>query len=181
MKINKSKSESEISKTLGSTLNISNLFAVPKIIKVVISTGVGKFKDDQNIINTIMADLALITGQKPKINLSKKAVSAFKLRLKQPVGLTVTLRGSKMHDFIQRFSQIAIPRIRDFKGLSLRGLDDHGNYSLGIEEHTIMPEIKYDDVKQIYGFQVNINTSAKNKDQAKALLTEYGFVFEKIN
>ena len=156
-----------------------NISEVPKLKKVVVSAGVGDFKEDDKAIDKIVSDIAKITGQKPKINHSRKAVSAFKLRIGQPVGVTVTLRGELMFDFIERLINIALPRVRDFRGLPEKSFDGKGNFSLGIKEHTIFPEIKYEDVTLNFGFEVNVNTSAKNNEDAHALLLALGFPFEK--
>lgn len=175
------KFESDLIKRVGQKLNLDNPNQVPRVTKVVVSCGIGKIKEDKNAIKSVSEDLTVITGQKPKINLSKKSVSAFKLREKQPVGLTVTLRGKRMYDFLSRLTNVAMPRIRDFKGLNAKAFDGRGNYCLGMTEHVIMPEIKYDTVSQAFGFQVNIKTSAQSDDCAKVLLTELGFPFEKDN
>ena len=181
MSDNRNKIEEKLTKSLMSKLGLSNPHQTPKVEKVVISSGIGAIKEDKNAIKTVSDDLLAITGQKPKINLSRKSVSAFKLRNNQPVGLTVTLRGDRMYAFLSRLTNIAMPRIRDFKGLSSKAFDGQGNFCVGISEHVIMPEIKYDTVNQAFGFQINIKTSAKNNEQAKALLVELGFPFEKDN
>ena len=175
------KNEIKLYKHLGEKLGIKNLHQVPRVTKVVVSTGIGDIKEDKKAIDLVAQDLTAICGQKPKINLSKKSVSAFKLRNNQPVGLTVTLHGRRMYDFLSRLTGVAMPRIRDFKGLSNKAFDGKGNYCVGITEHVIMPEIKYDTINQSFGFQVNIRTTAKNNEQAKALLLELGFPFEKDN
>ena len=175
------KFESDINNKVNAKLKLANYYQVPKITKVVISSGIGAIKEDKNLISAVSSDLALITGQKPKINLSKKSVSAFKLRNGQPVGLTVTLRGRRMYDFLSRLTNVAIPRIRDFKGLSEKAFDGKGNYCIGISEHIIMPEIKYDTTNQYFGFQINICTTAKNINEAKTLLAEIGFPFSQSN
>lgn len=175
----KEKFNSKIRPELKVSLGFTSIERTPKIVKVVVSSGVGKFKEDAKAIEKVLNDLALICGQKPKINNSRKAVSAFKLRIGQPVGLTTTLRGVKMYDFISRLTNVALPRVRDFKGLSKKGFDGQGNYSLGIIEHTIMPEIKFENVTENFGLQVNINTTAQNNAECEALLTALGFPFEK--
>lgn len=160
-------------------LSVKNINQVPAIEKVVVSTGTGDFKDDDKTIAKISGEISKITGLKPKLNLSKKAVSAFKLRIGQPVGLTVTLRGERMYDFIDRLVNIALPRVRDFRGLPLNAFDGQGNYTIGIREYSIFPEIKYEDITQNFGFQVNIKTTAKNNEEAQKLLANLGFPFEK--
>lgn len=160
-------------------LKIKNPMALPKVEKVVISTGIGNFKEEEKSIDKISSELAKITGQKPKLNRSKKAVSAFKLRIGQPVGLTVTLRNDRMFDFISRFTNIALPRVRDFRGLSAKGFDGKGNYSIGIKDYSIFPEIKFEEITTVFGLQVNIKTTASNDQDAKVLLSNLGFPFEK--
>jgi len=169
----------EIKQSIKKELSLSNDFMVPKIEKVVISTGIGDFKEDDAAVKKITEELTRITGQKPRLNLSKKAVSAFKLRIGQPVGLTVTLRGEKMYDFIDRLINIALPRVRDFRGLSKKGFDGHGNYSIGVREYMIFPEVKYEDATRPFGFQVNIKTNVKQDLQTMLLLSNLGFPFEK--
>lgn len=160
-------------------LSLKNIYEVPMLEKVVISTGIGDFKDDDKMVAKIANELSKITGLKAKTNLSRKAVSSFKLRIGQPVGLTTTLRGERMYDFIDRLVNVALPRVRDFRGLSLTAFDGKGNYTVGIKEYAIFPEIKYEDVSQNFGFQVNIKTTAKNNEAAKKLLDALGFPFEK--
>ncbi len=165
----------ELKKSLAKT----NDFEVPRVEKVVVSTGVGDYKEDQNTVNKIAGELAKITGQQPKINLSRKAVSAFKLRIGQPVGLTATLRGKRMYDFLEKLVNISLPRVRDFRGLSLKAFDEKGNYTIGIREYSIFPEARYENISVNFGLEVNIKTTARNKGEAKALLTALGFPFEK--
>lgn len=160
-------------------LSLKNIHQVSCVKKIVVSAGIGRYKEDQDIIKKFTDDFSLFCGQKPKINLSRKSVSAFKLRIGQPVGLTATLRGQRMYDFIERLTKVGMPRIRDFKGLKKRGFDKQGNYSYGIEEHIIMPEIKYDNVNQSFGFQVNIYTNTKDIRSSEILLKNLGFPFEK--
>ena len=160
-------------------LKRKNIFEVPALEKVVISVGIGDFKEDKGSVEKVVAEIAKITGQKPKINLSRKAVSAFKLRVGQPVGVTVTLRGNKMFDFIEKLINIALPRVRDFRGTSAKAFDGKGNYSIGIRDYTIFPEVKYEEVDITFGLQVNIKTTAKNNEDARALLELLGIPFEK--
>lgn len=160
-------------------LSKKNIMEVPKLTKVVISSGVGDFKEDDKAIEKISTELSKVAGLKPKVNRSRKAVSAFKLRIGQPVGLTVTLRGEKMYDFLDRLVNVAFPRVRDFRGLPKRAFDGQGNYSIGIKDYSIFPEIKYEDVTTPFGFQVNIKTNCNNNEDAKALFVKLGFPFEK--
>lgn len=166
---------------LKKSLAIKNINAVPKVVKVVVSCGIGDFKEDDKMIEKITSDLAKITGQKPKLNRARKAVSSFKLRIGQPVGLTTTLRDEKMYDFIDRLVNAALPRVRDFRGLPVTAFDGQGNYSIGIKDHAIFPEIKYEDISKSFGFQINVKTTAKDNSDAKALLSMLGFPFEKKN
>ena len=160
-------------------LSLKNIHEVPRITKVVVSSGIGRYKEDEEIIKKFTNDFSIFCGQKPKINLSKKAVSAFKLRIGQPIGLTATLRGQRMYDFIERLTKVGMPRIRDFKGIRRKGFDKMGNHCFGVEEHTIMPEIKYDNVNQSFGFQVNIHTNTTDVKTSEILLKNLGFPFEK--
>ncbi|MEI8143532.1 MAG: 50S ribosomal protein L5 [Candidatus Berkelbacteria bacterium] len=168
-----------IKQALKKSLNKKNISEVPEIEKVVISSGIGDWKDSKDTIEKISVEIAKLTGQKPKINMSKTSVSAFKLRENQPVGMTVTLRGDRKYDFIDRLTNVAIPRIRDFRGLSEKSFDEHGNYSLGIKDYSIFPEIKYEDIPVNFGLQVNIKIRSKSKEDATALLKELGFPFVK--
>lgn len=168
-----------INKEVKKELSLKNDFEVPRIEKVVISTGIGDFKEDQKTVEKIQNELAKIAGQKTKVNLSRKAVSAFKLRIGQPVGLTVTLRGKKMYDFIDKLVNVALPRVRDFRGLSVKAFDGRGNYSIGIKEYSIFPEIKYEDISTNFGFQINLKISGKKDEYSKVLLEKLGFPFEK--
>jgi large subunit ribosomal protein L5 len=164
---------------LQKSLGKKNIFEIPRIEKVVISSGIGAFKEDENMIKKIIADITAITGQKPKTNRAHKAVSAFKLRIGQPVGVTTTLRGQKMFDFIDMLVKVAIPRVRDFRGLSKNAFDKHGNYTVGIKDHSIFPEIRHDEKTISFGFQINIKTTTQSDSEARALLEKLGFPFEK--
>lgn len=168
-----------IFKSLEEELGLKNIFDCPRIIKTTISTGVGAKKDDEKALSEIEKILSEITGQKAKVNKSKQSVSAFKLRENQVVGYTVTLRGKKMYDFLKKLTGVALPRVRDFKGLPEKSFDGKGNFSLGIYEHTIMPEVKYEDVSITIGFQVNIDIHSKTVRESKYLLQKLGFMFEK--
>lgn len=169
----------EIKQQLKSELKIENEFLVPTIEKVVVSAGVGDYKDDKGTIEKIATELARMTGQKAKINLSRKAVSAFKLRIGQPVGLTTTLRGERMFDFLNRLVNVALPRVRDFRGISVKSFDNAGNYSLGLRDYSIFPEIKFEEITIPFGLEVNIRIKARNKDDAKLMLQKIGFPFKK--
>jgi large subunit ribosomal protein L5 len=156
-----------------------NQMAVPKIEKVIVSTGLGEAVSDDNVIEKVTEQLNQITGQKAKITLSKKAISSYKLRKGQPIGLMVTLRGVRMYDFLQRLFGIVLPRLRDFQGVSGVSFDKFGNYNLGISDISIFPEVDFAKLDKNRGLQINIVTSAKNNSQAKSLLEFLGMPFEK--
>ncbi|MEK9156058.1 MAG: 50S ribosomal protein L5 [Patescibacteria group bacterium] len=175
----KEKFEKELKPRLMKELGKANVYEVPRVEKVVVSTGVGAVKEDKEMISRIAGEIARITGQQPKINQSRRSVSAFKLRTGQVVGLTVTLRGDRMYDFIAKLINVALPRVRDFRGTLLKSFDGRGNYSLGIREYSIFPEVRYENIPMMFGLEVNIKTTAKNSEEARALLTALGFPFEK--
>jgi len=152
---------------------------IPRFEKVVVSAGVGDFKDSDEMIKKAAHIIASVTGLKPKINKSKKAVSAFKLRIGQTIGLTVTLRGEKMYSFVDRLVNVAMPRVRDFRGLKKEAFDKNGNYSVGIRDSAIFPEIKMEEAIPSFGFQVNIKTTAGDDKEAHLLLSKLGFPFKK--
>jgi len=152
-----------------------NDLAVPKIEKVVVNAGIGKFLKDEKAQETIINDLAKITGQKPVYTLARKAISGFKIRKGMKVGLKVTLRKKRMYDFLDRLIHVAIPRIRDFRGIPEKSIDKEGNLSIGIKEHIIFPEIAHEDVKLIFGFEVTIVTNAKTREEAIELFKLLGF------
>ncbi len=155
-----------------------NDMAVPKIVKVVVNTGVGSIKDEKQI-EVIEKQLALIAGQKPAKRPAKKSIASFKIRQGALAGYSVTLRGQRMYDFLDRLIAIAIPRIGDFRGLNPDAVDEAGNFSIGIKEHTIFPEIGEEEIKMIFGFQATIVTSAKTKKEALELFRLLGFPFSK--
>src|SRR5438270_1245678 len=147
------------------------------IVKVVINMGIGEGVADRKKVETAAADLALIAGQKAVITKARKSIATFKVREGQPIGCKVTLRKSRMYDFIDRLVNIALPRVRDFRGLNAKSFDGRGNYSLGIKEHIIFPEIDYDKAADIWGMDVTVCTSAKTDAEARALLTAFNFPF----
>lgn len=151
---------------------------VPKLQKVVISVGVGSTKD-KNKIALIEKRLAIITGQKPVARGAKKSIATYKTRIGDKVGFQVTLRGKRMQDFLNRLIHIALPRTKDFKGISMTAIDDMGNYTLGIKEHNVFPETADEELKDIFGIAATVVTSAKNKKEAQAYLTHLGFPFKK--
>ena len=160
----------ELLPQLKDKLGLNNVMAVPKLTKVVINMGVGEALTDKKHLESALNDLELIAGQKAVITKAGKSVASFKLREGWPVGCKVTLRGDKMYDFIERLVNIAIPRERDFRGLNPKSFDGQGNYSMGIKEQIIFPEINYDNIDKIRGMDICINTSASNNEDAKALL-----------
>ena len=167
----------QIRDALQSEFKYTNVMQIPGVLKVVVNMGVGDAARDAKLINGAVNDLALITGQKPEIRRARKSIAQFKLREGMPIGARVTLRGDRMWEFLDRLISIALPRIRDFRGLSPRSFDGRGNYSLGIREQIIFPEIDYDSINQIRGLDVAITTTATDDDQARALLTALGMPF----
>ena len=169
----------ELLPQLQEKLGIENVMAVPKLTKVVINMGVGEALTDKKHLESAVSDLESIAGQKAVVTKAKKSVASFKLREGWPVGCKVTLRGDRMYDFIERLVNVAIPRERDFRGLNPKSFDGQGNYSMGIKEQIIFPEINYDNIDKIRGMDTCINTSASNKEDAKALLEVLNFPFKK--
>jgi len=164
---------------LKSDLGIDNVMQVPKIIKITVNMGVGEAVADRKVMDAAVADLTKITGQKPMVTKSRKAIAAFKLRQGLAVGCMVTLRGDRMYEFLDRLISIAMPRIRDFRGVSPRSFDGRGNYSLGVKEQIIFPEIQYDQIDVIRGMDITITTTASDNKQGRALLEAFNFPFRK--
>ena len=174
--------KTEISQNLFKKLKCNNIHEVPKIEKIVLNIGLGEAKDDAKIVNKAQEELSLITGQKAIKTKAKKAIAGFKIREGMPLGVSVTLRNKIMYEFLDRLINIAIPRIRDFRGLESSSFDGNGNYSFGIKEHIIFPEINFDKVDRIRGMDITIVTSNNNKQFAIALLEAMNFPFiKKIN
>ncbi len=161
------------------TYAYTNVMQVPRIGKVVLNIGIGEAIQNAKALDAASADLRQITGQAPIVIKSRKSIAAFKLRAGVPIGLKVTLRGARMYQFLDRLLSVALPRIRDFRGLSPTGFDGHGNYTLGLREQLVFPEIDYDKVDRLRGLEVSIVTTATNDDEARALLTGLGFPFRK--
>jgi len=155
-----------------------SIMQVPRIEKITVNMGVGEATGDKKILDNAVADMAKIAGQKPVITKARKSIATFKVRAGYPVGCMVTLRGARMYEFLDRLVNIAIPRIRDFRGISGRAFDGRGNYSLGIKEQIIFPEIDYDKVDALRGLDVNITTTAKTDEEARALLAAFRFPFK---
>ena len=154
-----------------------NVFQVPRPVKVIINMGLGEAVANVKVIDNAVGELATITGQRPVVTKAKKSEAAFKLRAGMPIGCKVTLRGDRMYEFLDRFLNIALPRIRDFRGVSPHSFDGRGNYALGVREQLIFPEIKYDKVDMVRGMDVCIHTTARNDEEARALLEQLGFPF----
>lgn len=166
---------SEIASQLVKDLGLRNMLEAPRLEKIVVNMGVGEGSQDSKAIDSAMEDLSIITGQKPMITKAKKSVAGFKLREGMSIGCKVTLRGARMYEFLDRLLSTALPRIRDFRGLSAKSFDGRGNYSLGVDEQLIFPEIDYDKVDKVRGMDITIVTTAKDDDSCYALLKSFGF------
>jgi len=175
----KSVYKSEIVPQLKDSLGVKNIMQVPKLEKIVINMGLGLDANDNKILKTIQQDLANIAGQKPVITKSKKAISNFKTRAKIPLGLKVTLRKNNMYFFLDRLINMALPRVKDFRGLNPNSFDENANYSFGIKEHVIFPEVNFDKVDKVRGMDITVVTSTSDKKEAKALLDKFNFPFIK--
>jgi large subunit ribosomal protein L5 len=154
-----------------------NIHEVPRVEKVVVNTCIGSSQDGKQALEEAKAEVALITGQKPAETRSKKSIANFKLRQHQAIGAKVTLRGTRMYEFLERLIKTALPRIRDFRGVSTRAFDGHGNYTLGVADQSIFPEVELDKIKRNIGFDVTIVTTAQTNEEAKSLLSELGMPF----
>lgn len=174
----KTKYETEIREALRSQLGVQNVMQIPKIDKIVVNMGVGRATQQQSLLDGAVTDLTTITGQKPLVTKATKSIAGFKLREGNAIGAKVTLRGARMWEFYDRLVTLAIPRIRDFRGLSPKSFDGHGNYTFGVTEQLIFPEIDYDKVDAVRGMNISITTSAKTDDECKALLTAFRFPFK---
>lgn len=160
-------------------LALPNIMAVPRVEKITVNVGAKEALGDKKILDQISEQLAAITGQKPVTRLAKKSVAAFKLREGQPIGVSVTLRGQRMYDFLEKLLKIVFPRVRDFRGVPLSSFDGRGNYSIGFKEQIVFPEIDYSKIDKIRGLEVTITTNAKNDTEGKALLKAMGMPFAK--
>nr|YP_009105801.1 ribosomal protein L5 [Koliella corcontica]AIT94516.1 ribosomal protein L5 [Koliella corcontica] len=159
--------------------NYKNKHQVPKIEKIVINRGLGDASQNSKLLEASLKELSIIAGQKGVVTRSKKAIAGFQLRQKMPVGITVTLRGDRMYGFLDRLINLALPRIRDFQGISPKSFDGQGNYSLGLQEQLMFPEIDYDKINQLRGMDITIITNSKNDQEGLALLKEFGMPFKK--
>jgi len=175
----KEKYTTEIVAKMMTKFSYSSVMQVPRVQKVVINMGLGEAVQNVKVIEIAQKELAAITGQKPVITKSRKAIANFKLRENMPIGCKVTLRSEQMYEFIDRLLNLSLPRIRDFKGVSAKAFDGRGNYALGIQEQIIFPEIEYDKIDKIRGMNIVINTSARTDEEARALLGLMGMPFEK--
>lgn len=171
------KYENDVLPKLRERFGISNRFALPRLAKVVVNMGVGKARENKAVLETAVADLGKITGQKPKITRAKKAISGFRLREGMPIGCCVTLRGKRMYEFLDRLISVAIPRIKDFRGLKRKAFDGRGNYSMGLAEQTVFPEIEVDKLTAIQGMDITICSNAGDDAKAEALLEALGMPF----
>jgi large subunit ribosomal protein L5 len=164
-------------KDLTEKFGYKSVMQVPRIDKIVLNMGVGEAVADKKIMDNAVADMTKIAGQKPLVTKSRKAIASFKIRENYPVGCKVTLRGSRMYDFLDRLVNVAMPRIRDFRGISARSFDGMGNYNMGVKEQIIFPEIEYDKIDAIRGMNITISTTARSDDEARALLAAFKFPF----
>jgi large subunit ribosomal protein L5 len=162
---------------IGEQFGFKNRYQIPKLDKVVINMGIGEGVADRKKVDNAAADLAMIAGQKPVITKSRKSIATYKLRDGQAIGCKVTLRKARMYEFLDRLINIALPRVRDFRGLNPKSFDGRGNYSLGIKEHIVFPEIDYDKVSDVWGMDITVCTTARTDDEARALLTAFNFPF----
>ena len=171
--------KNEIMGAMTAKFGYKNQMQVPKIEKIVINMGVGEARDNAKVLENAVGDMQMISGQKPVITKAKNSVAAFKLREGMPIGCKVTLRGEKMYEFLDRLVNLALPRVRDFRGVSATAFDGRGNYALGIKEQLIFPEIEYDKIDKVRGMDVIIVTTAHTDEEARELLTQFGMPFQK--
>ena len=169
----------DVAPALMKKFSYKSVMQIPKLEKVVINVGAGEAKDNAKVIDAIMTDLAAITGQKPVVCRAKKSVANFKLREGMPIGVKVTLRGEKMYEFVNKLFNVAFPRVRDFRGISANSFDGKGNYSTGIKEQLIFPEIEYDKIDKVRGMDINFITTAQTDEEARELLSLLGAPFIK--
>ena len=167
----------ELRAKLKEELGIANPMAVPRITKITLNMGVSEAVADKKIIENAVSDLTKISGQKPVVTKTRKAIAGFKIREDYPIGCMVTLRGRRMYEFLDRLVAVALPRVRDFRGVSGRAFDGRGNYNIGVKEQIIFPEIEYDKIDAVRGMNISITTSAKTDEEAKALLSAFSFPF----
>lgn len=169
----------EIVPALMSELGLKNVMEVPKVEKIIVNMGVGEATQNAKLIDAAVADLTIIAGQKPVVKKAKKSEAGFKLREGMPIGTKVTLRKEMMYDFLDRLVNVVLPRVRDFEGVSAKAFDGRGNYSLGLRDQLVFPEIEYDKVEKLFGMSITIVSSAKNDEEGRALLKAFGMPFKK--
>src|SRR6059036_3824026 len=173
----KERYQKEVAPAIAKEFGIKNPMAVPRLEKIVLNMGMGEAIANAKVLDTAVAELTSIAGQKPVITKAKKSIASFKLRQGMPIGAMVTLRGDRMYEFFDRLVSVALPRVRDFRGVSPKAFDGRGNYTLGVKDQLIFPEIKYDSVASIHGMDITIVTTAKTNDEGKALLRHLGMPF----
>ena len=176
----KQKYEQKIRPELAKEFNFKSPLATPRLLKIVVNVGAKDIAKDKGLLEKIPRALADLTGQRPKVCQAKKSVAGFKLVRGDPIGLKATLRGEKMYDFLERLIKVALPRVRDFQGISLTSFDGQGNYTLGLAEHIVFPEADYDKLEKIFGLEITIVTNAGDDKKARRLLEELGMPFEKL-
>lgn len=169
-----------IRKTLKQELKLKSVAAVPRLEKVVVNAGVGRSLQDPKLLELVVEEIKRITGQTPVITRARKSIAGFKLREGNKIGVKVTLRGKRMYDFLDRLMQVALPRVRDFRGISDKGFDGHGNYTLGVREHLVFPEIVFENIDKVFSLEITVVTTAKTDEASRVLLTLLGFPFVKI-
>lgn len=174
----KTRYNEELKAKLKEELGLANVMEIPRITKITLNMGVGAAATDKKLLDGAVADMQLIAGQKPVVTLARKSIAGFKIRDGWPIGCKVTLRGDQMYEFLDRLISIAIPRIRDFRGFSSKSFDGRGNYSMGLKEQIVFPEIDFDKIDRIRGLDITITTSARNDDEGRALLRAFGFPFK---
>jgi large subunit ribosomal protein L5 len=170
--------KNEIAAKLREELGLKNVMQVPRITKITLNMGVGGASQDKKLIDGAVADMQLIAGQKPIVTVARKSIAGFKIREGWPIGCKVTLRGDMMYEFLDRLIMVTIPRIRDFRGFSPKAFDGRGNYSMGIKEQIVFPEIEYDKIDKLRGMDITITTTAASDDHGRALLRAFGFPFK---
>ena len=170
--------EDRIIKAMTEKFGYKNVMEVPRLDKIVLNMGVGEATQDKKKVEQAASEMELIAGQKPVVTKAKKSIAQFKLREGMPIGVKVTLRRERMYEFLDRFVTIALPRVRDFRGISSRAFDGRGNYNVGVKEQIIFPELEYDKIDVLRGLNISITTTAKNDDEAKALLSAFRFPFK---
>ncbi|WP_374528694.1 50S ribosomal protein L5 [Acinetobacter sp.] len=174
----KTRYNDELKAQLKETLGVKNVMDIPRITKITINMGVGAASADKKLLDGALSDMQAIAGQKPVLTLARKSIAGFKIRDGWPIGCKVTLRGERMYEFLDRLISIAIPRIRDFRGFSSKSFDGRGNYSMGLKEQIMFPEIDFDKIDQIRGMDITITTTARTDDEGRALMRAFGFPFK---